>query len=114
MHQQITRALGSFITRRSEYTLARLDFAERHPDHPAPPILDRLPDASERTLREHWERTEGQLETILAFVRDFEAGSGRRHETDGTFRTLARNVKELDQYARALRWVLTVTERDPP
>jgi hypothetical protein len=102
------------MIRRSEYTLVRLEFADRHPGHPAPPILDRLPDASERSLREHWARVERQLETILAFVRDFEAAGGRGQAPDGTFRTLARNVKELDQYARALRWVLTVTERDPP
>lgn len=112
MDQKLVRALSSFITRSSDYSLARLEFATRNPQLPAPPILDRLPDASERTLRERWERLEGQLDAIMTFVRSLDAAEGRKERSDATFRWLARTAKELDQYGRALRWVLTVTDRD--
>ncbi len=113
MDQKLVRALSSFITRSSDYSLARLEFATQNPQLPAPPVLDRLPDASERTLRDRWERLERQLERIMAFIREFDDAEGRKAE-DATFRWLARTAKELDQYGRALRWVLTVTERDSP
>ena len=106
------RALSSFITRSGDYALARLEFALRHPQQPSPPRLDRLPDASERTLRERWSTLERQLDAILTYVRGAESGAGPRD--DETFRWLARTARELDQYGRALRWVLTVTERDIP
>ncbi len=108
------RALSSFITRGSDYSLARLEFAMQHPNDPAPPILDRLPDASEQTLREHWERLERQLETVRVYVRTFRGIGQAAERSDATFRRLARIARELDQYARALRWVLTVTERENP
>ncbi len=114
MDQKLVRALSSFITRSGDYVLARLEFTVRYPDLPAPPVLDRLPDASERTLRERWDRLERQLDEIVAFTRDFDDAEGRIPAEDGTFRWLERIVRELDQYGRALRWVLTVTERDPP
>jgi hypothetical protein len=86
----------------------------QHPQLPAPPILDRLPDASERTLRERWERLERQLDGLMAFIREFDDAGSRIPREDATFRRLARTARELDQYGRALRWVLTVTERDSP
>jgi len=112
--QKLVRALSSFITRSSDYSLARLEFATRYPELPAPPILDRLPDASERTLRERWERLERQLDGIMTFIRALDDAEGRIPQADATFRWLARTARELDQYGRALRWVLTVTERDSP
>ncbi|HEY5350196.1 MAG TPA: hypothetical protein VIJ64_10700 [Candidatus Lustribacter sp.] len=114
MDQNLVRALSSFITRSSDYSLARLEFATRNPQLPAPPILDRLPDASERTLRQRWEELERQLDVIMAFIREFDEAGSRVAGDDVTFRWLARTAKELDQYGRALRWVLTVTERDSP
>ena len=114
MDQRIVRALSSFITRSGEYALARLEFALEHPDLPAPPLLDRLPDASERTLRERWETLERQLDTILAYVRSLDDLQPQIPRDDATFAWLARIIRELDQYGRALRWVLTVTERDHP
>lgn len=114
MDQKLVRALSSFITRSSDYSLARLEFASEHPELPAPPILDRLPDASEKTLREHWERLEHQVDGIMAFIRERDDAEGRSEQADATYRWLARIARELDQYGRALRWVLTVTERDLP
>jgi hypothetical protein len=114
LDQKLVRALSSFITRSSDYSLARLEFASQHPELPAPPLLDRLPDASERTLRERWEKLEKQLEAIMAFIRERNDAEGRNSDPDATYRWLARIARELDQYGRALRWVLTVTERDSP
>jgi len=114
MDQKLVRALSSFITRSSDYSLARLEFATQNPQLPSPPVLDRLPDASERTLRERWQHLEQQLERIMAFIRETDDAEGRKVSDDATFRWLARTAKELDQYGRALRWVLTVTERDSP
>jgi hypothetical protein len=101
--------LGSFITTSSEYSLVRLDFAMRFPERAAPPVLDRLPDASERTLRERWDGVERQLREIVDFVRAVESVTGPER-ADPAFAALKRAARELDQYARALRWVLTVTE----
>lgn len=112
MDQRIVRALSSFIARGADYTLARLEFAMQHPTDPAPPLLTRLPDASESSLREHWDGLERQLEAIRIYVRTFRGIGSAAERSDPTFRRLARIARELDQYARALRWVLTVTERD--
>ena len=114
MDQRIVRALSSFITRGSEYALARLEFAMQHPGDPAPPVLDRLPDASERSLRERWDVLERQLEDVRGYIRTFRGMGHAAERSDPTFRRLARIARELDQYARALRWVLTVTERENP
>ena len=113
MDQRIVRALGSFISRRSEYTLARLHFALDHPDVALPPVLDRLPDASESTLRSRWDMMETQLDGVVSWVRSSEDADGRIARGDATFAALVRIIRELDQIGRALRWVLTVTDRDP-
>src|ERR1700761_7020686 len=105
MDQKLVRTLSSFISRSSDYSLARLEFATQNPQIPAPPILDRLPDASEQTLRERWERLELQLDAIMTFIRESDDAEGRKAREDATFRWLARTAKELDQYGRALRWV---------
>jgi hypothetical protein len=114
MDQRIVRALSSFITRSGEYSLARLEFAMEHPQLPAPPVLERLPDASEQTLRDRWDTLERQLDDIMAFLRMLDDAQGRISREDATFTWLSRIIRELDQYGRALRWVLTVTERDSP
>src|SRR5580658_6355480 len=98
MDQKLVRALSSFITRSSDYSLARLEFATTHPELPAPPVLDRLPDASERTLRERWDRLEHQLDGIMAFIRRLDDAEGRI-ASDATFRWLSRTARELEQYA---------------
>jgi hypothetical protein len=75
-------------------------------------VLDRLPDASETALRERWDQTEAQLAEIAAYVKQVESSSGTEQRADPAFRWLRRTVRELDQYARALRWVLTVHGED--
>jgi hypothetical protein len=113
MNTRLVNLLASFIRGTSDYTLARLEFGMRFAHRPAPPVLDRLPDASERTLRERWEGVEIQLGAVLTYVKQLESAAGSQERADPAFRRLRRTVRELDQYARALRWVLTVHGGDP-
>ena len=113
MNPRLVNLLASFIRGTSDYALARLEFSMRFGRAPAPPVLERLPDASEATLRERWDRVEEQLATIVAYVKQVEAAAGTDERADPAFRWLRRTVRELDQYARALRWVLTVHGGDP-
>jgi hypothetical protein len=112
VNPRLVNLLASFIRGSSDYALARLEFSMRFEGRPAPPLLDRLPDASEATLRERWDGIEAQLGAILAFVKQVDSASGTQERTDPAFRWLRRTVRELDQYARALRWVLTVHGED--
>jgi hypothetical protein len=112
VNPQLVNLLASFIRGTGDYALARLEFSMRFGGRPAPPLLDRLPDASEATLRERWDATEHQLASVLAYVKQVEAVSGTEERSDPAFRRLRRTVRELDQYARALRWVLTVRGGD--
>jgi hypothetical protein len=111
VNPRLVNLLASFIRGSGDYALARLEFAMRFAG-PAPPLLDRLPDASEATLRDRWDAVESQLAAIVSFVKQVEAASGTEERADPAFRWLRRTVRELDQYARALRWVLTVHGSD--
>jgi hypothetical protein len=110
MDVRLVQLLGSFITARSQYTLARLEFAMRHPDDAAPPVINRLVEPSERALREEWPVLETQLENALGFADRLERAKRRTLQRDDAYRALQRSLRELDQYARAIRWVVTVTE----
>jgi hypothetical protein len=113
MNPRLVNLLASFIRGTSDYALARLEFSMRFAERPAPPLLDRLPDASESALRERWDGIEAQLAAIAAYVKQVESSTGTQERADPAFRWLRRTVRELDQYARALRWVLTVHGEDP-
>ncbi|HEY0395806.1 MAG TPA: hypothetical protein VGD01_15005 [Candidatus Elarobacter sp.] len=113
MNPRLVNLLSSFIRGSGDYALARLEFSLRFAQRPAPPVLDRLPDASEASLRERWDGIEEQLGAILAYVKQVESASGSEERSDPAFRWLRRTVRELDQYARALRWVLTVNGGGP-
>ncbi len=113
MNPRLVNLLASFIRGSSDYALARLEFAMRFGARPAPPVLDRLPDASEATLRERWDAVEAQLGEIVGYVKQVEASASTEERADPAFRWLRRTVRELDQYARALRWVLTVNGGGP-
>jgi hypothetical protein len=82
----------------------------RHPESPSPPLIDRLSDASEASLRDEWERIEQQLERARRYVKEFDDARGKRAVYDSTFAWLQRTTRELEQYARAVRWVMTVDE----
>ena len=110
MEVRLVQLLGSFITTTSSYTLARLDYALQHPEGPAPPLIDRLSDASETTLRMEWANVERQLEAARLYVKDHDDSRGKRAVYDKTFAWLQRTTRELEQYARAVRWVMTVDE----
>jgi hypothetical protein len=110
MEVRLVQLLGSIIATSCAYTLARLEFAMRHPELPAPPLIDRLSDASEPTLRAQWTAVERQLEEARRFLREHDDRRGKRAVYDPSFGWLQRTTRELDQYARAVRWVLTVED----
>jgi len=110
MEVRLVQLLGSFITTTSAYTLARLEFALRNPQSPVPPVIDRLSDASSATLRADWGCIENQLEAARDDLRKLDDARGKRAVYDPTFASLQRAVRELEQYARAVRWVMTVEE----
>jgi hypothetical protein len=111
MESRLTQLLASFARVSNEYTLARLEFALRFPERESPPVLARLLDTSERTVRREWDAIEAQLEAIGAYLKQIERQPRSRERSDPGFNALVRGARELDQYARALRWVLTVTEK---
>lgn len=109
MEVRLVQLLASFIRVSGDYALARLEFAMHHPAQEAPPVIDRPPDASEHTLRTRWPHIEAQLEEARAYAKQFARPPGiEQQDTAGGW--LRRTVQELDQYARAIRWVLTVTD----
>jgi len=111
VRQRLVRLAASFISGSSDYTLARLEFGMNFPTHAMPPTLTRLPDASEEALRARWDTIESEVEGILAFVKRTDDEPGTALRSDAGYLWLKRTARELDQYARALRWVLTVSER---
>ena len=113
MEVRLVQLLGSFITTSSAYTLARLEFAMRHPESSAPPLIRRLSDASEATLRAEWEEVERQVDSARRYVREQDDSRGKRAVYDPSFGWLQRTTRELEQYARAVRWVLTVNDGRP-
>ena len=110
MEVRLVQLMASFISVSADYALARLEFALRDPAKPAPPIIERLPDASEDSLRRRWPEIEAQLEEAVAYTKHLPPPRSNDDEK-GAPGWLRRTVRELDQYARAIRWVLTVTER---
>lgn len=110
MEVRLVQLLASFIRVSADYALARLEFALARPDAQAPPLIDRLEDASEETLRTQWPGIEMQLEAAIAYVKHLPARTGNER-ADTSAGWLGRTTQELDQYARAIRWVLTVTEK---
>jgi len=110
MESRLAHLLGSIISVTTAYALARLEFAMRHTELPSPPLIDRLSDASEASLQEQWTRIEGQLEAARAFLSLHDDRRRKRAVYDSSFAWLQRTTRELDQYARALRWVLTVED----
>jgi hypothetical protein len=112
MDVRLVQLLGSFIAARNEYALARLECSMHDPELPSAPVIDRLSDASERSLREEWPLVERQLDAALAFGKLLSRNVGTRWQDDAAYRAFDRALRELDQYARAIRWVLTVTESE--
>jgi hypothetical protein len=110
MEVRLVHLLASFIRVSGDYTLARLEYTVKHPERPAPPAIQRPPDASEHTLRSRWPEIEAQLEAARAYAKQLHVSRSTKKQEDAASGWLQRTVQELDQYARAIRWVLTVTE----
>ena len=111
MEVRLAQLMASFIRVSSDYALARLEFAMRYPERESPPVLNRLPDTSESSVRLEWDTIERQLDAIGAYLKQIQRQPRTRQRSDPAFESLVRTAKELDQYARALRWILTVTEK---
>ncbi len=112
MDVRLVQLLGSFITARSEYALVRLECAMQALNLPAPPVIDRLSEASEYALRNEWPTVAVQLESALDYGKQLARNRRRKYHEDAAYRALDRTLRELDQYARAIRWVQTVTESE--
>jgi hypothetical protein len=77
---------------------------------PPPPPIGRFSEPSERALRDEWPEIESQLERALADLKRRERSRTQPAAPDERHRRLAGSLRALDQYARAIRWVLTITE----
>jgi hypothetical protein len=110
---RLKQLLSSFREATDAYALARLEFAMRHPRLPSPPIVRRLSEGAARRVGPgRWEAVEHQLEEALCYAQAFGEQRKRRPASDPAFMNLRRTVAELDRYARAVRVVMTVEERD--
>jgi hypothetical protein len=110
MDVRLRQVVESFVDAQEQYALARLEFALRHPRRPAPPLLDRLGVPFEPALQSQWPHIEIQLQEALAYCGRLERSKLRRLARDTGYRLLQRPLRELDHCARAIRWILTVTE----
>lgn len=110
MEGRLANLLGSIISATTAYALARLEFAMRHPELPAPPLIDRLSPSRGTTLQVQWTRAEAQLDDARAFLSRNDDRRMKRAVYDASFSWLQRTTRELEQYARALRWVMTVED----
>ena len=110
MDARLLQLLTSFIDARDRHALVRLEAAMDDSAGPAPPSIGRFTEASQRALRDEWPEIEAQLERALADLKRRVGARPRPAEPDERHRRLAGSLRELDQYARAIRWVLTVTE----
>ncbi|MBV8656116.1 MAG: hypothetical protein JO160_08720 [Candidatus Eremiobacteraeota bacterium] len=114
MDVRLVQLLGSFIRARGDYALARLECAIVDDATAPPPIIDRLADASELTLRVQWPLVERQLDEAIQYGKSLSRAKNLKYQREPGYRALERSLRELDQYARAIRWVLTVTESEDP
>jgi acyl carrier protein phosphodiesterase len=109
MEGRLTRLLNSYASTRSSYALARLEFALKHPGLPSPPLI--APPAEGLLVTEQWDDVERCLDTLRRYLRGIDDNRGKRAAYDQSFAYLQRTYRELDQYARAVRWLITVDDR---
>ncbi|MBV8246061.1 MAG: hypothetical protein JOZ38_09095 [Candidatus Eremiobacteraeota bacterium] len=112
MEVRLVALLASFIEVSTEYALARLEVTMLMPDAPVPPVISRPSEASEDALRREWPEIETALDAARAYLKAVDREEGGHLKEESAYGWLRRTVKELDQYARAVRWVLTITERE--
>jgi hypothetical protein len=110
MDVRLEQLVSSFQDAYRRYALARLEYALEHPAKPAPPLVDPFLEGSDAGLRAQAPEIEMQLDSALAFAARLERARRRKRTTDRAFRSYAQALRELDRAARAIRWVLTVTE----
>jgi hypothetical protein len=62
---------------------------------------------------ETWDDAEQRLDIVRRYLRGVDDHRGKRAAYDQSFALLQRTYRELDQYARAVRWLITVEDRRP-
>jgi hypothetical protein len=113
MEERLTRLLTSYSTGAGVYALARLEFALKYPYLPAPPLVPRPQEALQAVAENAWDQTEQRLDDVRRYLRAVNDQRGKRAAHDQPFASLQRAYRELDQYARAVRWLITVEDRRP-
>jgi hypothetical protein len=115
---RLAQLLSSYLEASRAYTLARLEFAVRHPRIPAPPVIAQpgLGDpetagVSADFVRARWDDVEQQLQRARRYLSVLDDRRGK-DAAEAALRGLRRAVGELDHYARAVRWLITVEERE--
>lgn len=111
MDRRLAQLLNSFTTTTNDYVLVRLEFALRHPQLPAPPLITPLPRFTQADLQQRWDEVERQVDALQLYVRNANDHRGKRSVYDLPFAHLQRTYRALDQYARAVRWIMTVEDR---
>jgi len=110
MEERLARLLASYSSTTSKYVLARLEFALKHPRMPAPPLLARPVKATQNPAEIAWDDVERDLDAVRLYLRNINDQRGKRAAYDPPFASLQRAYLELDQYARAVRWLITIED----
>jgi hypothetical protein len=115
---RLAQLLSAYLEASRAYTLARLEFALHHPRIPAPPVLSRphvgCPESGDipaERISEHWDGIEQQLQRARRYLSALDDRRGKR-AADTPLAGLRSAVRELDHYVRAVRWLITVEERE--
>jgi hypothetical protein len=108
MEGRLVRLLSSYASTRNHYILARLEFALKHPTLPAPPLI--LYPAQGVNLIRQWDDIEHRLDALRRYLRGIDDNRGKRAAYDQSFAYLQRTYRELDQYARAVRWLISIED----
>jgi hypothetical protein len=116
---RLAQLLSSYLEASSAYALARLEFAMRHPRIPAPPVLARpggwIPESGDlpaEGVRDRWDGVEQQLQRARTYLAVLDDRRSRRASHHTALASLRSAVRELDHCVRAVRWLITVEERD--
>lgn len=111
MDRRLLQLMRSFASATNDYALVRLEFALRHPKLAAPPLIDEPSNLPEETLPEKWDKVERQVDALQRYIRNVNDHRGKRAVYDLSFAHLQRTYRMLDQYTRAVRWIITVEDR---
>jgi hypothetical protein len=110
MEERLARLLASYSSTTNKYVLVRLEFALKHPKMTAPPLVARPAQATQSLPETAWDDVEQNLDAVRLYLRRINDQRGKRAAYDPPFAALQRTYLELDQYARAVRWLITIED----